>query len=114
MQVFRDLQRVSKWYEPREFVTSVLERAPTPEVRELANELEKLLKNPPWDSLDEVSLDRTASWEAYCDALFRAYQEQALREVGKVPIVRMDKLSFPELWSCPEIPSAHRRSSAAR
>jgi alkylation response protein AidB-like acyl-CoA dehydrogenase len=114
MQVFRDLQRVSKWYEPREFVTSVLEGAPTPEVRELANELEKLLKNPPWDSLDEVSLDRAASWEAYCDALFRAYQEQALREVGKVPIVRMDKLSFPELWSCPEIPSAHRRSSAAR
>jgi len=114
MQVFRDLQRVAGWYNPREFVTSVLEGAPAPEVNVLAGELETLMKNPPWDSLDDASLDRAASWEAYCDTLFRAYQEQALREVGKAPIVQIDKLSFPELWSCPEIPSLQMRPAAVR
>jgi len=114
MQVFRDLQRVARWYNPREFVTSVLEGAPAPEVNVLAGELETLMKNPPWDSLDDASLDRAASWEAYCDTLFRAYQEQALREVGKAPIVQVDKLSFPELWSCPEIPPLQMRPAAVR
>lgn len=112
MQVFRDLQRVSRWYDPREFVTSVLEGAPAPDVKALSNELKTLLENPPWDSLDEASLDRAAAWEAYCDTFFRAYQEQALREVATAPIVRVDKLSFPELWSCAETPLSQRRPAA--
>jgi len=107
MQVFRDLQRVSRWYDPREFVTNILHGAPAADVNPLAAELKKFLENPPWDSLDEASLDRAVSWEAYCDALFRAYQEQAVRDVGKAPIVREDKLIFPELWMPAETALSH-------
>jgi len=112
MQVYRDLQRASKWYDPREFVTSILQGAEAAEVNPLAAELKRFLDSPPWDSLDDESLDRAVAWEDYCDALFRGYQKQAVRDVGKAPIVSVEKLAFPELWTCEEVPTSRKRPAA--
>jgi alkylation response protein AidB-like acyl-CoA dehydrogenase len=57
-QIYRDLQRAARWYDPAGFVADTLKGVPR----------------------------AAGEWEEFCDGFFRAYQEQALEEVGKAPI----------------------------
>jgi putative acyl-CoA dehydrogenase len=98
MQIFRDLQRVSEWYGPEEFVESLLDGTSQDVVGELAGTLKSFLDAPPFFEMSRESIKRSADWEEFADTLFKAYQEQALKEVGATPIVSEDKMSMPELW----------------
>ncbi|MEJ2718729.1 MAG: acyl-CoA dehydrogenase family protein [Deltaproteobacteria bacterium] len=98
MQVFRDLERVSPWYPPREFVADILDRADQDFVDNMADVLEDFLNKPPFVEINPESIERAARWDAFCGQLFKAYQEQALEEIGKVPVISQDKSSQYWLW----------------
>lgn len=98
MQVFRDIQRASSWYPPGEFVGNVLQGVSQDTVESLSAGLKDFLVKPPLFELDQDALERAPQWESFCDALFRAYQDQALNEVGKAPMLRPDKMSLPITW----------------
>ncbi|MBI5248687.1 MAG: acyl-CoA dehydrogenase family protein [Desulfomonile tiedjei] len=88
MQVFRDIQRVSSWYPPEEFTSNILQGAPKETVESLSATLKDLLAEPPFFELSPGAMERAALWETFCDDLFRAYQEQALNEVGRAPLLK--------------------------
>ncbi len=98
MQVFRDLQRVMKWYPPQEFVASILKGVSKDIVRDFSSMLKTFLETPPFFERSESSMRRAAEWETFCDDLFHTYQDQALDEVGAVPILSEDKMSSPSMW----------------
>lgn len=85
-QVYRDLQRASEWYSPAQFVSGILEGAPRDMVEEFSSRLGNLLARPAM-GLDREALRAAGEWEEFCDSLFRAYQDQALAEVGRVDII---------------------------
>jgi len=91
MQVFRDLQRVASWYPPEQFVASILEGVSQEIVSEFSSKLKAFLKEAPFTERDEASMQRAEAWEIFCDELFRVYQEQALKDVGAVPILDEQK-----------------------
>jgi len=95
MQVFRDLQRVAGWYPPGEFVAGILAGVAPNVVKEFSAALTDFLTNPPFFGRDDASMDRSGEWETFWDELFRVYQEQALKEIGAVPIFAKEKLSVP-------------------
>lgn len=86
-QVYRDLQRASEWYRPAEFVAGALEGTTRDMVEEFSAKLTDLLAKPAF-GMDEEALRAAGEWEEFCDKLFRAYQEQALAEVGRECIIR--------------------------
>lgn len=90
-QVLRDLQRASSWYAPEEFVASVLNGAPEETIRFYSGKLQEFLKHPSLMNVDEDSLKVAGEWEEFCDSFMRTYQEIALAEVGKAPIVNDSK-----------------------
>lgn len=90
-QVLRDLQRASSWYPPEEFVASVLTGAPEETIKYYSANLRKFLEHPSLMKLDEDSLKVAGEWEEFCDSFLRTYQEIALEEVGKAPIVNASK-----------------------
>jgi hypothetical protein len=98
MQAFRDILRVRDWYDPTELVESLLDGAAQDVVNDLAGTLKSFLDDPPFLKMDPESIDRAAQWETFSDTLTRTYQEQALKEVGKAPIVSEDKTSLPSVW----------------
>jgi alkylation response protein AidB-like acyl-CoA dehydrogenase len=98
MQVFRDIQRASSWYPPEEFARNILQGVSKDTVESLSSRLKDFLVKPPLIELERGALERAAQWETFCDELFRAYQEQALNEVGKAPLLRLEKMSSPITW----------------
>jgi len=99
MQVFRDLQRVAAWYPPEEFVANILQGVSDDIVRDFAGSLKAFLEQPPFVERDEASMQRAEAWETFCDDLFHAYQEQAVKEIGAVPILAEQKRSALAVWS---------------
>ncbi len=99
MQVFRDILRVRDWYDPREFVENLLDGTSQDMVNDLANTLNSFLDDPPFLRMDPDSMDRAAQWETFCDTFLRTYQELALKEVGKAPIVSEERMSLPSVWA---------------
>lgn len=85
-QVYRDLQRASQWYDPAEFVGAILEGSPG----DLVNHYSLLVKELLDKSIfipGEEAMKVAGRWEELCHGLFRAYQEQALVEVGPADIM---------------------------
>jgi alkylation response protein AidB-like acyl-CoA dehydrogenase len=80
-QIYRDLGRVADWYPPGEFVASVLEGAESSTVQQLSSRLEDLLQRPVLGEVSDESLQAAAEWDAFCDEIFKVYQEVALREI---------------------------------
>lgn len=98
MQVFRDLQRVGDWYQPEDFVGSILYGAPDEVVRQFSDDLKGFLARRPFLEMDENAMASAGRWEAFCDNLFREYQGQALAQVGAVPILAEDMWEKPHIW----------------
>lgn len=80
-QIYRDLGRVADWYPPGEFVASLLEGAESSTVQQLSSRLEDLLQKPVLGEVSDESLQAAAEWDAFCDEIFKVYQEVALREI---------------------------------
>lgn len=81
-QIYRDIKRVADWYEPREFVRNLLERANDDVVQTFATELEELLHLPVLGKVNEASLEAAVRWDNYCQKLFKQYQQLAVDEVN--------------------------------
>ncbi|MEW5817512.1 MAG: acyl-CoA dehydrogenase family protein [Spirochaetota bacterium] len=82
IQIYRDMQRVSKFYSPGEFVLSILKGGDRKEAEEMAAWLEEIFAKSSLTQLDESSLQAAAEWEKFCEKLFRNYQSIALKEIG--------------------------------
>jgi hypothetical protein len=85
-QIYRDLQRAARWYDPAGFVADTLKGVPREKVEQLSSTLKRLLAAPVLATPGPEALRAAGEWEEFCDGFFRAYQEQALEEVGKAPI----------------------------
>jgi alkylation response protein AidB-like acyl-CoA dehydrogenase len=80
-QVYRDLQRVSEWYAPADFVESVLEGASRETIKQFTEQLEDLLQRPVLGEVSEAAIEAAEEWDSYCDSFFKTYQRIALTEM---------------------------------
>jgi alkylation response protein AidB-like acyl-CoA dehydrogenase len=81
-QIYRDLQRVSEWYTPSEFVANVLQGASQEIINQFSEQLEDLLQRPVLGEVTEASMEAAVEWDAFCDSFFKAYQKVALTEIN--------------------------------
>lgn len=98
MQLLRDLVKAGQFVAPAEFVAALLGEAPQAAAEVLAEELTAMMNEIPPDTIDDRGLSAAAAWEDFVVRLFRAYQDQALAEIGPASIVAPELLSFPEVW----------------
>ncbi|MFE8697483.1 acyl-CoA dehydrogenase family protein [Cytobacillus sp. FJAT-53684] len=82
-QIYRDIQRVSEWYSPAEFVASILQGASQEEINKFSSQLEDLLQRPVLGDVSDASIMAASEWDTFCSAFFKAYQEIARAEVEK-------------------------------
>jgi hypothetical protein len=80
-QIHRDLQKASAWYEPAEFVRNILCGHDEAIIAELSEEITELVAYSNLFQMDEKTIDICRRWDAFCQKLFHAYQDLALREV---------------------------------
>jgi alkylation response protein AidB-like acyl-CoA dehydrogenase len=80
-QIYRDIQRVSDWYSPSEFVSSVLDGAAVETIKDITLQLEDLLQRPVLGEVSEASMEAATEWDWFCGSFFKAYQEVALKEI---------------------------------
>jgi alkylation response protein AidB-like acyl-CoA dehydrogenase len=80
-QIHRDLQKVSPWYAPAEFVRNILYGLDEAIIAELSEEITELVAYPNLFQLDEKTIDICRRWDAFCHKFFHAYQDLALHEV---------------------------------
>jgi len=80
-QIHRDLQRVSDWYTPPEFVASILSGAEKTIIDEFSNEISELVSYPGLIEMSEETVDMCRRWDNFCARLFHAYQDLAQKEV---------------------------------
>jgi alkylation response protein AidB-like acyl-CoA dehydrogenase len=80
-QIYKDIQRVSDWYPPADFVGSVLKGATQEVVDQFVNQLSDLLQRPVCGEVNEESIQAAIEWDAFCDSFFKAYQTVARDEV---------------------------------
>ncbi len=98
IQVFRDMVRAAEFYPADQFLGDLLSGALQTEIAELGRRAMEFAANPPFQKLDKDSRSRAVAWEEFIVAVFRVYQETALREVGPEPIIGSGKMSMPEIW----------------
>lgn len=82
MQVHRDCQKASSWYEPKELIANLLAGYDSEIITELQAEFQELLAHPSLLQMDEKTLQMAERWDKFCHDLFHAYQLNALREVN--------------------------------
>lgn len=96
-QIYRDFQRAAAWYSPREFVADLLPNHPYEEKEALFRQLEACLAA---DSLTGEptgeNMQFARNWETVCEQLFIAYQNEALMEMPKAPLVKQETLQALE------------------
>jgi alkylation response protein AidB-like acyl-CoA dehydrogenase len=80
-QIYRDIQRVTKWYDPATFIADLLNGAEHDKVQTYTNTLTDLLQKPIFDTPTEEAMDAAEQWEKFCFDLFHEYQELALQRV---------------------------------
>jgi hypothetical protein len=85
-QIYRDLQRASQWCDPAEIVAGILEGSPRDMLDHYSSQMKELL-NESIFTPGEKAMEAAGRWEDLCHSLFRAYQEQALAEVGPADII---------------------------
>ena len=82
-QIHRDLQRVSEWYPPSEFVKSLLPGADKKIVDAFSDEISGLVSYPGLVEMNEETVRICQRWDNFCARLFHTYQNLAKREVEK-------------------------------
>ncbi|WP_282141541.1 acyl-CoA dehydrogenase family protein [Cytobacillus oceanisediminis] len=80
-QIYRDIQRVTDWYPPADFVANVLEGASQATIDRFAEQLTDLLQQPVCGGVSEASMEAAEAWDVFCDSIFKAYQKIALEEL---------------------------------
>jgi len=80
-QIHRDLQRVSEWYPPSEFVKSVLQGADMAIVDGFSTEISDLVSHPDLLAMNEETIRICQQWDDFCARIFHAYQDLAKSEV---------------------------------
>jgi hypothetical protein len=81
-QIHRDLQKVSVWYAPAEFMRNILCGLDDTIIAELSGEITKLVAYPNLFQPDEKTMDICRRWDIFCHKFFHAYQDLALHELG--------------------------------
>ncbi len=81
-QIHRDLQKVSSWYGPGDFVRSILTGTDRELVEDLAEEIDNLLAQPDLIENNALTIATCRQWDDFCHRLFHAYQDHALAEVS--------------------------------
>jgi alkylation response protein AidB-like acyl-CoA dehydrogenase len=82
-QIHRDLQRVSEWYPPSEFVKNILLGADKRIVDEFSDEISDLVSYPSLIEMNEETVRTCQQWDNFCARLFHAYQDLAKSEVER-------------------------------
>lgn len=80
-QMHRDFQRASKWYNPSEFIENVLHHADAGVIAGLQAEIAELIAYPSLFEPGDQTIRICERWDAFCQRLYHAYQDQALTEV---------------------------------
>ena len=80
-QIHRDLQRVSEWYPPSEFVKNLLPGADKKIVTAFSVEISGLVSHPDLLEMTEETVRICQQWDNFCARLFHAYQDLAKSEV---------------------------------
>jgi alkylation response protein AidB-like acyl-CoA dehydrogenase len=80
-QMHRDFQRASKWYNPSEFVDNILKDADFGVIGGLKAEITELVSYPSLFQQDDKTFMICERWDRFCQHLYHAYQDQALKEV---------------------------------
>lgn len=84
MQIHRDIQKASAWYNPGDLVRNILAGGDAAVVEKLAAELEEIAAYPDLLQNNEETIRMSMRWDKYCHELFHTYQDIALAEVEKV------------------------------
>lgn len=82
-QIYRDIERVTDWYPPAEFVKNILQGAAEETITKFSNQLTDLLQKPVCGEVSEESMEAAEEWDTFCDSFFKAYQSAAREEVQK-------------------------------
>ena len=81
-QIHRDVNKVKEWYPAADFCRDLLAGADDATVAPLAREFERLMAHPSLVTPDPETLAICRDWDLFSVELCRAYQEQALAELG--------------------------------
>jgi putative acyl-CoA dehydrogenase len=82
-QIHRDLQKVSEWYPPSEFVQNLLPGAEKKIVDAFSDEISGLVSYPGLLEMNEKTIRICQQWDNFCARLFHAYQNLAKHEVER-------------------------------
>jgi hypothetical protein len=82
-QIHRDLQRVSEWYPPSEFVKNLLPGADKKIVDAFSVEISGLVSHPDLLEMTEETVRICQQWDNFCARLFHAYQNLAKSAVER-------------------------------
>ncbi len=80
-QVHRDMQRVTSWFSPGEFVEHILAGIDKSQVDSFAAEMTDLVENYNLFDMNDATIAACDRWDNLCHRLFHAYQDLALQEV---------------------------------
>lgn len=80
-QMHRDFQRASTWYNPTEFIENILKNADVDVVEGFKAEITELVAYPNLFEPDDKTILICECWDGFCQRLYHAYQDQALKEV---------------------------------
>lgn len=80
-QIHRDLQKVSEWYSPSEFVKNILPGADRKTVAGFSAEISDLVSYAGLVEMNEETVRICGQWDSFCARLFHAYQDLAKSEV---------------------------------
>ena len=80
-QVYHDFNTCVSWSPPEEFIESILSGAPQNVIDVHASSLRDFVSGPSFFEPHPDAIERSVSWETFCDTIFKDYQEQALSQV---------------------------------
>ncbi|GEM_PF-3414678 len=80
-QIHRDLQKVSDWYTPADFVRNILAGYDETAVAALYAEISELAAYSNLFQMNEKTIDLCRRWNTFCHKLFHPYQDLAMQEV---------------------------------
>lgn len=78
---------VAGFYNPGEFVLSLLKGGEETGAKEMAAQFTEILGKSSLTGIDNDNLKAAADWEQLCEKLFRSYQAIAIDEIGRAPLV---------------------------